>query len=68
MSENFPKPNSLGRKVKVKLNLSDYATKADLKIATGVDASKFVKKVNLSSFKSKIDKLDIGKLKATPVT
>ena len=68
MSENFPKPNSLGRKVKVKLNLSDYATKADLKIATGVDASKFVKKVNLSSFKSKINKLDIGKLKATPVT
>ena len=68
MSKNFPKPNSLGRKVKVKLNLSDYATKADLKIATGVDASKFVKKVNLSSFKSKIDKLDIGKLKATPVT
>ena len=68
MSENFPKPNSLGRKVKVKLNLSGYATKADLKIATGVDASKFVKKVNLSSFKSKIDKLDIGKLKATPVT
>ena len=51
MSKNFPKPNSLGRKVKVKLNLSDYATKADLKIATGVDASKFAKKVNLSSFK-----------------
>ena len=68
MSENFPKPNSLGRKVKVKLNLSDYATKADLKIATGVDASKFAKNVNLSSFKSKIDKLDIGKLKTTPVT
>ena len=30
MAEYFPEPNSLGRNVKVKLDLSSYATKADL--------------------------------------
>ena len=32
MSEYFPKPKSLGENVKVELNLSNYATKADLKV------------------------------------
>ena len=41
MSEYFPKPKSLGENVKVELNLSNYATKADLKNATGVDTSDF---------------------------
>ena len=44
MSEYFPKPNSLGTNVKVELDLSNYATKADLKNETGVDISDFVKK------------------------
>ena len=34
MSEYFPKPKSLGENVKVELDLSNYATKADLKNAT----------------------------------
>ena len=38
MSEYFPKPKSLGTNVKVELDLSNYATKADLKTATGDDA------------------------------
>ena len=31
MSEYFPKPRPLGGNVKVQLDLSNYATKADLK-------------------------------------
>ena len=31
MSEYFPEPKPFGRKVKVELDLSDYATKANLK-------------------------------------
>ena len=40
MIEYFLKPKSLN--VKVELNLSNYATKADLKNATGVDKSDFI--------------------------
>ena len=42
----------------------NYATKADLNNATGVDTSKFAKKVDLASLKSNAEKLDIDKLKA----
>ena len=35
-----------------KLDLSNYATKVDLKNATGVDTSKFTKKIDLSNLKS----------------
>ena len=49
MSEFFPQPKSSGRTVKVELDLSNYATKADLKNETGVDASKFVKTIDLAS-------------------
>ena len=45
MSEYSPEPRSLGGKVKVELDLFNYATKTDLKNATGVDTSKFSKKV-----------------------
>ena len=38
MSDYFPKPEFLGAKVKVELDWPNYVTKADLKIATGVDA------------------------------
>ena len=43
MSEYFPKPKSFGGRVKVALDLANYATKADLKNAAGVDTSKFPK-------------------------
>ena len=67
MSEYFPKPKSFGGKVKVELDLSNYATKAaDLKNATGVDTSKFAKKVDLANLKSDIDELDIDQLKNVP--
>ena len=66
MSEYFPKPNSLGANVKVKLDLSNYATKTDSKKATGVDTSTFPKKVGLASLQSNVDELDNNKLKHVP--
>ena len=63
MSEYFEEPKSLGERMKVELDLSNYATKADVKNARGVDTSKFAKRVDLASLKSNIEKLDIDKLK-----
>ena len=51
----------------VELDLSNYTTKEDFKNATGVDTSKFARKVDLASLKSEIGKLDINKLETTPV-
>ena len=67
MSEYFLEPKSLGGRVKVELDLSNYATKTDLKNATGVDTSSFAKKkTDLANLKSHLDKLDINKLKNVP--
>ena len=52
--------------MKIELGLSNYATKADLKNATGVNTSKFAKKVDLVSLKFNVDKLDTDKLKNVP--
>ena len=46
MSEYFPEPKSLEGRVKVELDLSNYAAKADFKNATGIDSSSFAKKVD----------------------
>ena len=48
MREYFPEPKSSGGKVKIELDLSNYATKADFKNATDVDTSEFAKKVDLN--------------------
>ena len=63
MSKYFEEPESLGERMKAELALSNYATKADVKNARGVDTSKFAKRVDLASLKSNIEKLDIDKLK-----
>ena len=63
MNEYFPEPKSSGERVKVGLDFSIYATKADLKNAAGVDTLKFSKKVDLANLKSDVDKLSIDKLK-----
>ena len=44
MSEYFSEPNYLEANVKVELDLYNYATKTNLKNATGVDTSSFAKK------------------------
>ena len=60
MSHDFHKPNnSFGRNINVKVDLSDYATKADLKNATGMDTSKLAAKSDLVSLKKEVDKIDI---------
>ena len=56
-------PKSLRGKKKVELDLSNFATKTDLKNATGINTSSFAKKVDVAASKSNIDKLDIDKLK-----
>ena len=63
MSEYFSKQKFFGEKVKLGLDLSNYASKADLKNAIGVDTLKFAKKIDLVNLKSDIEKLDIDKLK-----
>ena len=63
MSEYFPEPKSLRGKVRFELDLSNYATKADLNKAGGVDTSKFAEKIDLGNLKSNMFKLDIDKLK-----
>ena len=52
--------------MKVELDLSYYATKSGFKNATGVDTSKFAKKVYLASLRSDMDRLDIDELKNVP--
>ena len=49
--------------MKGELDLPNYATKADLKKATGVDTSDFPKRTDLANLKSDVDKLDIDKFK-----
>ena len=63
MSQHFPKPfRSVERNINVKIDLSNYATKTDLKNAAHVDTSNFALKINLASLKTEVDKLDINKL------
>ena len=66
MSEYFLEPKSLGKKVKVELEMSNYATKIELKNVTGFDMSKVAKKIDVANLKYNVDKLDIDKLKNIP--
>ena len=57
MSQYLPKLyEPFGGDINVKVDLSNYATKADLKNATGSDTSKFAAKSDLVSLKSEVDK------------
>ena len=63
MSQYFPKPyEPFGGDINVKVDLSNYATKTDIKNISHVDTSSFALKSNLSSFKKEVDKLDIYEL------
>ena len=63
MSQYLPKPvRSLGGNIIVKADLSNYATKADIKNISHVDTSSFALKTNLASLKTEVDKLDIDQL------
>ena len=68
MSQYFPKPYELfGGDVNVKVDLSNYARKTDLKNVSHVDVSSIASKTNLASLKTEIDKLYAGKLKTVSV-
>ena len=67
MSQYFPKPyEPFGGDINVKVDLSNYATKADLKTISHINASSFALKSNLASLKTEVDKLDIDKLTPAP--
>ena len=68
MSRFVPKSfESFRKNINVKLDLSNYATKADIKNVSHVDTSSFALKANLASLKTEVDKLDIDKLVPVPV-
>ena len=68
MSQYFPKPyEPFGGDINVKVDLSNYATKANIKNISHVDTSSFALKTNLASLKTEVDKLDIDKLVPVPV-
>ena len=61
-NEFFPLYSHSKNKIEVELDLSNYATKFDLKNTTGVDTLQFSKKDDLDNLKVEVDKLDIDKL------
>ena len=68
MRQYFLKPyESFGGDINVKVDLSNYATKADLKRAIGIDMSNLALKSNLAKLKAEVDKIDVDKSKIVPV-
>ena len=68
MSQYFPKPyESFGGDINVKVDLSNYATKTDLKNISHIDVSSYALKSNLASLKTEVDKLDIDQLTSVPI-
>ena len=63
MSQYFPKSyEPFGGNINVKVDLSNYATKTDLRNISHIDVSSYALKSNLASLKTEVDKLDINKL------
>ena len=67
MTTYYPPYKSSSNNVKVELDLTNHATKTDLKNITHVDVSSFASKTNLAALKSEVDKIDVDKLKTAPV-
>ena len=68
MIQYFPKPfRNFGGDINVKIDLSNYATKSDLKNVTHVDSSCFALKTNLANIKTEVNKLGSDKLALVPV-
>ena len=62
----YPPYKSSSNNIKVELDLTNYATKNDLKNITHVDVSSFASKTNLAALKTEVDKIDVDKLNTTP--
>ena len=68
MSQYFPKPyKPFGGDINVKVDLSNFATKADIKNISHVDTSSFALKTNSANLKTEVDKLGIDILAPVPV-
>ena len=63
----YPPYKSSSNNVKVELDLTNYATKTDLKNITHVDVSSFASKTNLAALKTEVNKIDTDKLKTAPI-
>ena len=63
MRTYFPPYKNSSNNIKVELDLTNYATKTDLKNITHVDVSSYASKTNLAALKTKVDKIDVDKLK-----
>ena len=61
--EYFLKLKSLVANVKVELDLSNYATKADLENLTRFDTSEFGNRTDLANLRPDVNKLDSDKFK-----
>ena len=66
MSSQYFPPYGSTNKIKVELDLANYATKDDVENITHVDVSSYATKTNLAALKSELDKIGVDKLKATP--
>ena len=62
----YPPYKSSSNNIKVELDLSNYATKDDVKNITHVDVSSYATKANLATLKTEVDKIDVDKLKTVP--
>ena len=63
----YPAYKNSSNNIKVEFDLTNYATKTDLNNITHVDTSSFASKTNLAALKTKVDKIDVDKLKTVPV-
>ena len=66
MTTYYPPYKSSNNNIKVKLELTNYATKTDLKNITHTDLSNFASKTNLSALKTEVDQIDVDKFKTVP--
>ena len=66
MSKYFPPYGSSSKNIKVELDLSNYATKDDVKNIMHVGVSSYASKTNLAALKTKVHKIDTDKLKTVP--
>ena len=66
MSTYYPPYKSSSKNIKVELDLTNYATKTDLKNITHNDVSSYASKTNLAALKTEVDKIDVDKLKTVP--
>ena len=68
ISQYFPKPyQPFGGDINVEIDLSNYATKADIENISQVDTPSFALKTNLANLKTEVDELDIDKSAPVPV-